>query len=240
MIELHQYPAIWGLPSLSPFCIKVEMFLRKNDIPYQVVTEKNPARGPKGKMPFIRHRGNVIADSTFILQYISQVKGVEYKLGLTAHAQSIAFQRMIEEHLYFILLYSRWIDPVGWSVLKDQFPALFPPLVGRPFLFLIRRNLRRQAHEQGLGRHSKSEVYELGRQALKALADFLGDKTYFLGEHFTEVDATVYAFLITILRQPIESDLKIALLCHQNLVEYCEREELSCFPEFVKTTGSNS
>lgn len=233
MIELHQYPPIWGLPSLSPFCIKVEMFLRKNKIPYKVIIEKNPVRGPKGKMPFVRDGAKIIADSTFILQYLSQSRGIETRITSLIQAQVIAFQRMIEEHLYFILLYSRWIDPVGWKILKDEFPALFPPLVGLPFLYLIRSRLHRQAYEQGLGRHSKMEVYELGRQAMTAISDFLDTKTYFLGEEWTAIDATVYAFLITILKQPIESELKTSLLSHKNLVAYCKREERAFFPELV-------
>ncbi|WP_374077967.1 glutathione S-transferase family protein [Bdellovibrio bacteriovorus] len=233
MIYLHQYPAIWGLPSLSPFCIKVEMYLRKNKIPYRVVIEKNPARGPKGKMPFIRDGEHVIPDSTFILQHLAEKRGLQSSAGALQEAQGIAIQRMVEEHLYFILLYSRWIDPKGWSILKTEFAPLFPPLIGVPFLIFLRSRLRSQAYQQGLGRHTQEEVYRLGSQEMKALSDLLGDKTYFLGTQFSEVDATVYAFLITILKQPIESHLKKTLLTHPNLVAYCLREEAECFPDYV-------
>lgn len=233
MIKLHQYPAIWGLPSLSPFCIKVEIFLRKNQIPYQVMTEKNPARGPKGKMPFIQDGSHVIPDSSFILQHLVRSNSITSVEDACLRAQGIAFQKMVEEHLYFILLYSRWIDPVGWTVLKRDFQSLFPPFIGLPFLYFLRSSLRRQAYMQGLGRHSKQEVYELGRQVIQALSDFLDKKNYFLGDRFSEVDATVYAFLITILKQPIHSELKAAVLDCPNLVKYCEREEAASFPEYL-------
>jgi len=48
MITLHQYPGCWELPSLSPFCIKVETYLKMTGIPYKVVVENDPRHGPTG------------------------------------------------------------------------------------------------------------------------------------------------------------------------------------------------
>jgi glutathione S-transferase len=234
VIELHQYPSIYNLSSLSPFCIKVEVFLRKHKIPYKIVVQKNPARGPKGKMPFIRDGHTEIADSTLIIHYLSEKLGIEPEQSPIAHA----FQRMIEEHLYFVLLYSRWIDPIGFYKIKSDFTSLFPPIVGTPFLYLIRRNLKKQAHAQGLGRHSKNEVYEMGRRDLQAIASQLGENPYIMGSSFTAIDATVFAFLTTILKQPIESPLKKALQSFPNLVSYCERQDALLFPEFHNEMGT--
>ncbi|MNK90494.1 hypothetical protein D3C87_1105510 [compost metagenome] len=230
MIELHQYPSIWGLSSLSPFCIKVEDFLKRNQVPYRIVVEKNPARGPKGKMPFIRDLTNggntVVSDSTFIINYLMETYSLHSaKVDPALQAQGLAFQRMIEEHLYFILLYSRWMDPVGWKVLKQEFTPLFPAIIGPPFLLFIRRQLRKQAQAQGLGRHTSQEVYEIGLQDLNAISSFLGEKPFLLGDHWTAVDATLYAFLTTILKQPIDSELKAAVLSHPNLVAYHQRQD---------------
>lgn len=234
MIELHQYPPIWGLPSLSPFCIKVEDFLKRNQIPYKIVVEHNPARGPKGKMPFIRDFTNgsnkIVADSTFIIHYLTETYSLHSaNLDPALQAQGLAFQRLIEEHLYFVLLYSRWMDPVGWKVLKQEFTPLFPPIIGPPFLLFIRRQLKKQAQAQGIGRHRQEEVYEIGRRDLKAISSFLGEKPFLLGDHWTAVDATLYAFLTTILKQPIESELKAAILSHPNLVTYHQRQDQEFF-----------
>jgi glutathione S-transferase len=229
MIELHQYPSIYNLSSLSPFCIKVEVFLRKHKIPYKIVVQKNPARGPKGKMPFIRDGQTEIADSSLIIRYLSEKQGLEINSSPVAHA----FQRMIEEHLYFVLLYSRWIDPIGFNKIKSDFSSLFPPIIGTPFLYLIRRNLKKQAYAQGLGRHSQNEIYEMGYLDLQAIARQLGQRPYFMGFNFTSVDVTVYAFLTTILKQPIESPLKKALQSFPNLVSYCERNDALLFAEYT-------
>lgn len=234
MIELHQYPPIWGLSSLSPFCIKVEDFLKRNQLPYRIVVEKNPARGPKGKMPFIRDLTNggdtVVTDSTFIIHYLTETYHLHpVHLDPTLQAQGLAFQRLIEEHLYFVLLYSRWMDPVGWKVLKQEFTPLFPPIIGPPFLLFIRWQLRKQAQAQGLGRHTLEEVYEIGHRDIKAISSFMGEKSFLLGDHWTAVDATLYAFLTTILKQPIDSELKKAVQSHPNLMAYHQRQDQEFF-----------
>lgn len=223
MIELHQYPAIWGLPSLSPFCIKVEFFLKANKIPYQVILEKNPATGPKGKMPFIREANVTVADSSFILDYLQQRYCLPKQEEFGEKARTLAFKAMIEEALYFILLYNRWVDPVGFEGIIKDFPKLFPPLVGVPFLYLIRRNLIKQAYYQGVGRHTKDEVYGLGKNYLAAISDYLGDRLYIGGTNPAELDYTLFAFLITIQKQPMQTDLKKALFEFPNLVDYSIR-----------------
>ena len=64
-VKLYQFPPAWGLPNPSPFCMKLEVFLRLAEIPYEVVTWPDPRKAPKGKLPFIEHEGTRIADSHF-------------------------------------------------------------------------------------------------------------------------------------------------------------------------------
>ena len=45
MIKLFQFPPYWGLPNASPFCMKVETYLRMTGIPYQNVYVRDPRKG---------------------------------------------------------------------------------------------------------------------------------------------------------------------------------------------------
>lgn len=220
MITLHQYPPAFNLSSLSPFCIKVEFFLKVANLPYTVRHERNPRRGPKGKMPFIVKDSLTLADSSFIIDHLLKTHPLDHLQVLRGRAEMIAFKAMIEDSLYFILLYSRWVDEAGFKTVLEEFTPLFPPLVGKPFLTHIKRNLTTQAIAQGLGRHTLDEVYEMGRTQVGALAEFLGEKDYFFEDKITSFDATSYAFLSTILKQPIESPLKKAVQSHRNLCDY--------------------
>lgn len=223
MITLHQYPPAFNLPSLSPFCIKVEFFLKVAKLPYQVKVERNPARGPKGKMPFIVKDSMTLADSSFIIDHLIKTHSLDHLEVKIERSQMIAFKALIEESLYFILLYSRWVDEKGFNKVLEEFIPLFPPFIGKPFLSYIKRNLTAQSIAQGLGRHSLEEVYEIGRRQIEALAEFLGDKEYFFENKITSFDATSYAFLSTIIKQPINSPLKFAVLERTNLCAYVTR-----------------
>lgn len=226
MIYLHQYPPAWGLSSLSPFCIKVETFLRQNQLTYTVVVERNPSRGPKGKMPFVVDKGVRIADSSFIMAALIRDYNLE-GYGNANQAQKAAahaFEKMIEENLYFILMYARWVDSESRKKTVSEFAKLFPPFIGSLFLTLIRRNLSKQAYLQGIGRHTAPEVYIKAEQDLQALSDYMQDHEYFLGSRWSPIDASLFGFLITLMRQPVAPRLKELVQKFPNLVAYAERE----------------
>jgi glutathione S-transferase len=227
MMVLHQYPKIWGLSSLSPFCIKVEVFLKLARIPYAVKVELNPSRAPKGKMPFIRDEQEVLADSTFIIQHLIK-KYQLYHLDITdpiEKARSHALKLMVEESLYFALLHSRWVEEDNFQNIKKDFLPLFPKFLGGPALTLIRYNLRKQSLAQGLGRHSQIEINRLSSELISSISCLLGSNEFFSSKRVTYIDATLYSFLVTILKQPFNSHLKSEVQKFQNLCEYVLRIE---------------
>lgn len=225
MIILHQYPKAFGLSSLSPFCMKVEMFLQRAQLPYSLKVEVNPRRGPNGKMPFIEDGYKIIPDSSFIIDYLIN----EYNLQRLqiedpkTRSYAEAVKSMVEEGLYFILLYSRWVDDDGYRVIEQNFKSLFPFYSGKICLRLIRRSLKHQAYAQGIGRLSKDEVYKIGVNQMKALGNILGSQEYFFEDRFTLYDCTIYSFLETIYQQRIESPVYYALMAEENLCRYLER-----------------
>jgi len=225
MLTLHQYPPVWGLPSLSPFCIKVETYLRMADLPYQVVIENNPRKGPKGKMPMLRDGERIIPDSSFIIDYLREKYAIKLDVSLSAGQKAIAHatQKMIEENLYFVVLYSRWIDPVGKAVVDKEFRQFFPALVSGLALKWIRGNLKKQSYFQGIGRHTRDEVYAVGCRDIMAISHLMGENLFFFGDAPSSVDATVYGFLSTIAGSGFDNPLKKCLSECGNLVNYCER-----------------
>jgi glutathione S-transferase len=225
MLYLHQYPGIWGLPSLSPFCTKVETYLKMVNLPYEVVIENNPRRGPKGKMPVLRDGEMTIPDSSFIIRYLQNKYGNSLDANLSEKeiAVSHAVQRLIEENLYFVILYSRWIDPNGKQIIDAAFQSFFPKPLARLALAWIRRNLTSQAKAQGIGRHSLDEIYQIGELDIKAISQILGKNTFFLGDEPHTIDATVYAFLETILLTPLNGRLNTILGIYPELIAYCEK-----------------
>ena len=66
-IVLHQFAPMYGLPNPSPFCIKLETYLRLAKLEYTVATLKGPPRSPTGKAPYIEIDGEVLCDSGLIV-----------------------------------------------------------------------------------------------------------------------------------------------------------------------------
>jgi glutathione S-transferase len=224
MITLHQFARAWDIPNLSPFCSKVETYLRMADVPYRVAAAV-PPRAPKGNLPYISDDGKKIADSRFILEYLRDRYQVDLdrELTPTERAESMAFQRMIEDDLHWAVMWSRWAQPRNWSANKQAIFGGLPPVLRDVVAWYARRQMRRQIRGQGLGRNTEDEIFHLGKQDLTALSDFLAGKPFFMGDRPTTLDASAFGLLSNVLWCPIESPLKVHAQRLGNLVAFCER-----------------
>ena len=230
MIELHQFRPFWGLPNASPFCMKVETYLRFRGIPYQVVPS-GPRKSPTGKIPFIVEDGRSITDSEAIIEHFEKREAVRLDDGLSESERAVAFfvRELVEDRLYWQVTYMRWGDPAGWSVFKPDLVRYLPMGMRGPVLFLLRRMLLRKMRQQGLTPEDPQSAYAKGKLVLDALADLLGEKSYFLGDQPRSLDMSLYAFLANILDQPHGNPLQAHGKTLVNLVAYCARMKGLCW-----------
>lgn len=226
MIRLFVFPPLMkGTPNPGPFCIKLETALRLAGVAYEMRYAKTPSEGPKGKIPFVEIDGERIGDSTLILQKLKDEHGVDLdqRLSPRERAQSHALQRMIEERLYHVLVYSRWVEPGNWAKLRHIFFGAMPMPLRLIVPRIVHKDRHRSLNAQGTGRHSREEIYALGAADLAAVSTVLGDKPFLFGEQPSLADATAFAFLISIIGPDFESPLKGSAVGHANLVSYTER-----------------
>jgi glutathione S-transferase len=215
----------WGLPSVSPFCLKLDAFLRIAGIPHRVVIDAAPFGAPKGKAPWIEHEGRKIGDSGFIIDHLKTRFAIDPDAGLTAaeRGTALALRRLIEENLYWTVVYDRWMVDANWAqvgpVVLGAMPAPVRGLVGS----VARRAVRAQLRGHGIGRHARDEIHAIGRRDIGALADVLGDKPCFLGNSATEIDAVAYGFLANIVAAPISTPIKDEVFRRPNLPAFVER-----------------
>lgn len=235
MITLYQFAPAFGLPNASPFCMKLETYLRMAQLPHQVSKPKmqDLQKAPKGKLPFIEDDGQLMGDSSFIVEHLKAKYGdaLDAHLSPQERATALAFQRLMEENLYWALLHSRWIVPEGWVVTREAFFGK----MSAPFKWLIpplaRRGMRSQLRGQGMGRHSTAEIYSIGKRDITALSQFLADKPFFMGDVPSSIDATVFAFMANLVLAPLDSELIQHARQHPNLQAYCQRMKAKYFPE---------
>ncbi|MEQ1755643.1 MAG: glutathione S-transferase family protein [Micropepsaceae bacterium] len=228
MSELVAYhlPGAWDLPSVSPFCLKLDGYLRLTGIPHKDVTTPTPFGGPKGKAPWIEHKGRKVGDSGFIIDYLRAEFSVDPESALSPSEKgvAVAMRRLMEENLYWTMVHDRWMDDRNWAVFKNVvLGGLSAPM--RTFIGpLARRNVRAQLKGHGMGMHPAADIHAIGCRDLGALSDFLGNKPYFMGEAPTELDAVAYGFLANILLPPpIVSPIKDYGRSKANLMNFLER-----------------
>ncbi|MEE8264636.1 MAG: glutathione S-transferase family protein [Gammaproteobacteria bacterium] len=233
MIKLYQFAPAWGIPNVSPFCVKTETYLRMANLPYEKHNAL-PPQAPKGKLPFIDDNGTKIADSRFIIEYLKETYGdtLDQHLNASQRAISVAMQRMIEDDLYWAKMYARWgKSDANWRENKRAIFGMIPAGIRDLVAAYERRLIRKQIWGQGLGRHSEDEIYRVGQQELTALSDFLGEKPYFMGNKPTTLDASAFGILVNLLWCPIESPLKEHAKTLNNLSAFCNRVKQAYYSE---------
>jgi glutathione S-transferase len=226
MIKLFQFAPTWGLMNASPFCMKVEVFLRLAQLPYETVSAM-PMKMPKGKLPVVELDGTRIADSQTIIEALQKRYGAQLPPNLRQPPQGAAHavQRMLEEHSYFAALWMRWVDEAGWQITKPAFFADLPAPVRAVVPALVRRSMRKVLKGQGLGRHTPSEIHARLNADLDALAQTLGADAFFGGAEPATLDAAVYACLANHLWAPFDTPVRQHALSLPTLVAYCARME---------------
>ena len=238
MIILYNFGPAFGLPDPSPFVMKTETLLKMAKLPYRT-DSTGFAKAPKGKIPYINDDGTVIPDSTFIRLHIEKKYRIDFDQGLDAgqKATAWAFEKMVEDQLYWVIISERWMNDENFRKgprrFFDQVPAPIRPFVTA----MVRRKLRATLHGQGLGRHSADERLVLATRTIDAMADFLGDKPFFMGNEPTGVDAAMFAFSCSVLCPHFESPSRKVAERHENLRRYVGRMAARYYPGLDELAG---
>lgn len=223
-ITIFMFSPMWGLPTHSPFALKLATWMRLAGIEHEIVHEDDPRKGPKKKSPWIEIGPERMGDSELIIEYLVERLGVDPDAHLSAsqRAQSLTLRRTFEEHFSQIYDHSFFVCDEGWEHARGHF-AFLPALLRAVALPMIRSDFKKEAWIKGIGRHETDQIAKMAAADIDAAAAVLGDQAFLFGETPTLADCTVYGFLALILWAPIPSSARAHLLTVPRLVSYCER-----------------
>ena len=230
MFTLLTIPPAFGLRNPSPFCLKLETLLTMGDFAFETEHPARPDKAPKGKLPALRFEdGHTVGDSALLQGLLERDYGASYDEGLTAAqlGEAQAYRTMVEEHLYFAIVYARWFDAP--DLIREQAFASVPKLM-RGFVFgMVQKKLRKALDAQGLGRHNRDEIYAFGLTDLRALETRLSGKEFFFGDRVTSIDAAIYGALHGLARGPFENPLTAMVQASPTLLDYERRVDAAVY-----------
>ena len=236
-LTLYAFPRSWGLPNMSPYCMKLETYLRSRDLAYERAIG-DLRKAPRGQMPYASIDGEVIGDSDAIIDRIEAMTGVSLDSACSPRdlARQRSFARMLEESTVWALRYARFVDE-GYADLSQFMHAILPAglrVVLRP---MIRRDMQKALLAQGLGRYTREQIYAFAERYIDALAAELGERAFFGGDTPSRLDCTAFGFVANFLCEHARSPLTDHTATKANLVRHTERMRERCFPEMPSWVG---
>ncbi|MFT3731173.1 MAG: glutathione S-transferase C-terminal domain-containing protein [Hyphomicrobium sp.] len=231
MITVYGYVPAWGIADISPYVTKVIAYMTFTSIPFAHKSQdlgRIDIDAPYGKLPYIIDEdGSKVADSNAIIAYLKKKYGdpLDGDLSRSEAATALAWNRLIEEHLYWSgVIEPRWRSDTGWETYIPyivQGADVTPEL--RAVLDAFRVRILSGFSGQGMGRRPCEVVFDCFRSDIDAVADYLGDKPYFMGDRLRSIDASVYAMLRHLIDQPHQWPGTGYVAGKRNLAAYVDR-----------------
>jgi len=214
-VYLYQFRRTPVIPSISPFCMKTETWLRIAGIGYENIDHNCKYKSKKGQLPFVEFNGEEIGDSALIIRDLGKHYNHDLDSFLTPEQkrQAHATVSMIENHLWWCIFSWRVADIQRFKAaikidLKTFLGCQNAPqwVVDFVWKWKFRKGTRKvKAH--GLGVHTPAEIEEFAHNDLNCLSEMLGDKTYYFGEQPSVLDIVSFSFIsqMTFMDTTLES-----------------------------------
>ncbi|XP_069128067.1 failed axon connections homolog [Argopecten irradians] len=233
-IVLHQIGRGPNVPSLTPFAIKLETYFRMEGIPYEVEHSWSRTAKKTGKVPFIEYNGEEIPDSEFILEFLSKEKNLDLTKGLTQEQIGIgrAFQKMVEEDLYWCLVADRWVlDETNGSYKAFKLSGFVT--------FLAKRSLRKQLWNRGILRYTPEQIRHIMTEDLKALSHYLGPKKFLFGDKACKFDCAIFGLLAEMKWASFGGIASSVINEYPSLCAYCDQMKETFWSDWDELTQTD-
>ncbi|XP_068705905.1 failed axon connections homolog [Montipora foliosa] len=239
-VLLHQFKPSDLVPSGSPACAKLETFLRMTKIPYENAYGLKFSK--KGKLPWIEFNGQAIADSNFCIWFLMKEfrVDVDSHLSDTERAMGHTIRTMLEENTYWTLVHYRFFSDFALGMREKLFGHLFPPLKHLVF-YMVRRKVQKDMWNNGMGRFTEEEIYDIAERDLLAVSEILGLKNFLFGDKPCLADAALFAFIAgSVLDCPESPHAKIIRSKAINLLNHAQRMKLLYYPDWEEIVSKKS
>ncbi|VDD85294.1 unnamed protein product [Enterobius vermicularis] len=242
VVYLYQFPRVKYVPSFSPFCLKLETWLRMADIKYENVNCGFFVRSCEGTLPFLEYNGREYPDSSLAIRDMTEIhskESMENHLTDEQRCTARAFEKLAECSLFPTIALFRFTEFTDdfLNQMPDSYFGFLTVFVKQIVKSFEANQIRTAMKYVGIGKHSRDEVINIAADDLRAISRYLGTKHYFLGFKPSRVDATLFGVLAQIVYVPYDLPQK-RLIENEltNLKEYCERMKQRFWPDWEECT----
>ncbi|CAL4059754.1 unnamed protein product [Meganyctiphanes norvegica] len=231
VVLLHQFWRGKYCPNLSPFALKVETFLRLNNIKY-VVDDKSPMSVKHHKCPWITLNGEDICDSEFIIEHLRNYFSIDLdkKLDEQKKATLETARLAADEYLFWCVITWRYYQDRCVTFMKSQ---TFSRFWSTAFPLFMPRGIKHKAGQQGMGLYSNEEVYQICKKTCKTFSSFLGEQPFFGGDEPCTADCAIFGQLAQLMWNAPGSRYEALITdVFPNLGQYCLRMKLKVYPNW--------
>ncbi|CAD6187958.1 unnamed protein product [Caenorhabditis auriculariae] len=238
VVYLYQFPPAKTVRNLSPYCMKLEAFLRIYDIKYEV-RDVIMKRSRHGLLPFVELNGEHIADSQIIQERLKQHFKTP-KLAPKDEGAAAAVERLVEHHLAYLMYKFKVLNNLDQSVevfVKPLTPDWLWPLARCLAKPVMKHKISKKLNVC-LGDFSNADCEMLLRRDFNAVRDVLGSNKFLGGDKPTAVDATVFGHFAAVYYVNIASLPKTLLDTEYSVIrEYLDRVRDLLFPKDFTTSS---
>ncbi|KAK6730403.1 hypothetical protein RB195_007086 [Necator americanus] len=225
-MELHVWPADFGLPSVDVSCLQFLACAKMCASPVSVVYSSSPWNSPNGEYPALLDSGNqgkTITDFdkfVEVLRKSGQEVVIDADLTVSERSQIDAFSCYLQQYLNPAVLHTFWVDDLNYSTVTHHW---FSSRLSFPYsLYYLEK--RRKRMQRFLSEKPVTAIMKDGLEALNMLSAKLGDNKFFCGNKPSSLDALVFGYLAPLLRLPLPNDrLQLHLRACPNLVRFIEQ-----------------
>jgi len=234
-VYVCQPPRSEWIPSISPEFLKVETWLRMMQIPYEHIDHDVLTVSANNQLPHCKIGGKDVPYSNHMTGEIAKAVNKDTSDGtespLPDNGAQRAFEGLIEGRLHWVLIYLR-------ATQANQLPQcdgfqgrwqFLRPIANK----VVASKLKAKADHQGIGRQNAADVLATGKQDLRAISAYLGEKDFMAGDQPNLLDATAFAYLSQFWYIPSDNEMKtyIKEQC-PNLITYLERMKDKYWPDW--------
>ncbi|CAJ0959075.1 unnamed protein product, partial [Mesorhabditis belari] len=239
VVYLFQFPRTKHLPNISPYCLKVESFLRLHGVKYEV-RETFKLRSSQGLLPMIELNGRQVGDSGLIIAHLKKTLNIQDYSDDKEAAQGRVISKACDAFTAHTIYKYKILDNSKNFAGEIMTAAKMPNFAKGIATALFARQIRKSANMKigaQLGIWPDGAHEEMVRDELQMyetlLKNFVGHNLF--GDKITEADLTLWSHLATTLYMPFDLlPQKLIREDFPHLKSFTERLRDKLWPDWEK------